>query len=149
MDIFTRYKAIKQALVGVHPCFYFTGQYLSGKNNVGYAVPAIFIEMPKNLKIDYFPGKWQVAKNALIKIHLLTSAPYSSVDNAIQDSAVQSHQTKVNDLNNILSGMEIRGTNNKLLISQFILVNSNILNYTESFAYSVLTYQCEFYHKEG
>lgn len=148
MDIYSRYKKIKDKIGSICPTFYFTGQYLEGKGKVGYAVPAIYIEMPKALKIDYFPGKLQVAKEAQVKIHLLSNAPYSTADNTIQDTALQNHQAKLKQIHDLLSGTQFKDNNNKLIMSQFILVADSGLNYNESFAYQVLTYQSEFYHKE-
>jgi hypothetical protein len=166
MDVFVRYKAIKQRLnsggtlseafslapnntpVGV-PVFWYTGQYQKGKDNVSYIAPAIYIEMPKNLKIDYFPRKLQVVKDAQIKIHIVSTAPYKSIDNAMQDAAVEKHMKLNEDVHALLNAFQIKDAKGQLLASQLIITGENTMNYLGSFAFSVLTYKCEFYLKEG
>lgn len=165
MDVFLRYKAIKQRLNGGGqfsdefsdifdtgyvdtPIFWYTGQYQKGKDNVSYIAPAIYIEMPKTLKIDYFPRKLQVAKDAQIKIHIVSTAPYKSMDNAMQDAAVEKHMKLNEDVHALLNAFQIKDINGQLLASQLININENTMNYLGSFAFSVLTYKCEFYHKE-
>ena len=166
MDVFIRYKAIKDRLIGGGqfseefadqfsnnaldiPVFWYTGQYQKGKDNVSYVAPAIYIEMPKNLKIDYFPRKRQVAKDAIIKIHILSVAPYKSVDSAVQDAAVEKHQALINNVHDLLNGFEIKDVNNNLLATQFILGNDNPMNYMGTFAFTILNYKSEFRHRES
>lgn len=165
MDVFIRYKAIKQRLNGGGeftdtfsdvfdttgldiPVFWYTGQYQKGKDNVSYVAPAIYIEMPKNLKVDYFPRKLQVVKDAQIKIHIVSTAPYKSIDNAMQDAAVEKHMKLNEDVHALLNGFQIKDVNGQLLASQLININENSMNYIGSTAFTILTYKCEFYHKE-
>jgi hypothetical protein len=150
MDIFSKYKSIKTRLssLGI-PTFFYTGQYQTGKDNTSFVCPAIYIEMPKNLKIDYFPGKLQVAKDAEVKIHVLTSAPYKSQDNSIQDAALTLHNTKLNAMDSLLSGWEIKNNDGKLLASQFILSGENNHIYRGSSVASVHSFKSEFYHSES
>lgn len=67
----------------------------------------------------------------------------------MQDAAIAKHQKMIDDVQLILNGWQMRDTNGSLMCSQFILVNENTMNYMSSFAFSILTYKCEFYHKES
>lgn len=154
MDIFLRYKAIKSALkadtrLAAVPLLWYTGQYQRGKDNVSIIAPAIYIEMPKQLKIDYFPRKLQVAKDAVIKIHILSIAPYKSMDNPMQDAQIEKHNQFIAAVQSVLNGFTIKDSSNKVIASQFILQPENPMNYMGSCAFTILGYKSEFYEKEG
>src|SRR6266496_3912354 len=114
MNTFPIYKGIKQRLNSIAPCFYYLGQYLAGKDNTSYKVPAIYIEMPKYLPTTFYPGKLKAAKGALIKIHLINNAPYKHHDNIIQDSAIAAHENLLNSIDKLMSGWVLKGTDQKL-----------------------------------
>lgn len=144
MNTFTIYKGIKQRLTAVAPCFYYLGQYLKGKDNTSYIVPAIYIEMPKFLNITFF-GKVRTAKGAQVKIHLVTNAPYKNQDNTVQDSAIAEHENKLKEMDGLMTGWSLKDNNQKLLTNQFIPVADNVGNFEGVKVYSVLTYTTEFY----
>jgi hypothetical protein len=141
------YKGIKQRLNSVAPCFYYLGQYLTGKDNTSYKVPAIYIEMPKNLSTTFYPGKIKAAKGAQVKIHLVCNAPYKNHDNTIQDSAIASHENMLNDIDKLMTGWVLKGTDQKLLTQQFIPIGANIGNFSGMHIFSVLTYTTELYSR--
>lgn len=130
------------------PVLWYTGQYQRGKDNISILAPVIYIEMPKTLDINYFPRKLQVAKNVSIKIHILSIAPYKSVDNAMQDSNIEKHNILLKKVEALLNGFEVKNENGKLMASQFIINNTPTMSYMSSFVVSVLEYKCEFYEKE-
>lgn len=144
MNTFTIYKGIKQRLSAVAPCFYYLGQYLKGKDNTSYVVPAIYIEMPKNLIVTFF-GKLRTARNAQVKIHVITNAPYKNHDNVVQDNAIAEHEAKLKEVDSLMSGWALKNADQKLLTNQFIPINDNIGNFDGVKVFSVLTYTTEFY----
>ena len=148
MNTFIIYKGIKQRLAVVAPGFYYLGQYLKGKDNTSYIVPAIYIEMPKFLPTDFQPGKVKIAKGAQVKIHLVTNAPYKNHENVVQDNAIQEHQDKLNDIDKLMTGWVLKNDQQKLLTQQFIPIGANVGNFEGVKIYSVLTYTTEFlsYH---
>lgn len=147
MNIFPIYKGIKLRLSSVAPCFYYLGQYLAGKDNTSYRVPAIYIEMPKYLTTTFNPGKIKVAKGAQVKIHLLTNAPYKNHDNVTQDSAIAAHENLLNEIDKLMTGFILKGTDQKLLTQQFTPVAANIGNFNGLHTFSILTYTTEFYSR--
>ena len=147
MNTFTIYKGIKQRVNSVAPCFYYLGQYLKGKDNTSYVVPAIYIEMPKYLSTDFFAQKLKVAKKAQVKIHLITNAPFKNTDTVPQDSALAEHQTKLDAVDKLLTGWNLKDSEQKLFTQQFIPVAASVMNYEGLKIYSVLTYTTEFYSR--
>lgn len=146
MNTFTIYKGIKQRLSSIAPCFYFLGQYLKGKDNTSYVVPAIYIEMPKNLNVAYY-NKVRTNKEAQVKIHLVTNAVYKNHDTMVQDSAIAEHENKLNLINDAMTGWSLTNPNQKLLTNQFVPVFDNVGNFDGVKLYSVLTYTTEFYNR--
>lgn len=144
MNTFTIYKLIKDRLKEIAPGFYYMGQYLKGKDNTSYVVPAIYIELPKYLPTT-FERKVKVAKAAQIKIHLVTNAPYKNHDNVVQDSAIQEHQTKLNAIDKLMTGCVLKDAEERLISQQFIPVGTNAGNFEGLKVYSVLTYSVTLY----
>ena len=130
------------------PILWYNGQYQRGKDNISILAPVIYIEMPKILDINYFPRKLQVAKNVAIKIHILSIAPYKSMDNPMQDSNIEKHNILLKRVEALLNGFEVKNEKGKLIASQFILNSMPTMSYMSSFVVSVLEYKCEFYEKE-
>jgi len=143
MKLFSVYKGIKESLNDLSQVLYNIGQYEKGKDKTSYIVPVIYIEMPKNLKVDYFHRGIKVAKGAEIKIHYVSYAPYHSIDKTIQDSAVLAHESKVSDIMAIMEGLELKDDSGRVIATAMIHSASNMQNYRETFVYSVLTYKCE------
>lgn len=146
MNTYAIYKAIKQRLTPVAPCFYYLGQYLSGKDNTSYKVPAIYIEMPKNLATTFLPRKLMVAEDAQVKIHLLTNAPFKNNDNVNQDAFIAEHQAKLDEIDRLLTGWAAK-TGAVLLTNQLIPIASNNNNFDGVKVFSVKTYSSEFYSR--
>ncbi|MEN9447130.1 MAG: hypothetical protein RJA25_420 [Bacteroidota bacterium] len=159
MDTFDRYKRLKLRLqngninnillnsIGI-PILWYNGQYQLGKDNVSILAPVIYIEMPTDMKIDYFPRGLQTVRNAHIKIHILSIAPYKSIDNQIQDHKIEQHQTLIDDVHNLLNGFEMKTDAGKVITSQLILQGIAPMKYRSSFVVTVLDYVCEFYKQE-
>lgn len=147
MNTFPIYRGIKQRLNSVAPCFYYIGQYLTGKDNTSYKVPAIYIEMPKNLNTTFYLGKIKAAKGAQVKIHLVSNAPYKNHDNTIQDKVIAAHENLLNSIDKLMTGWVLKGTDQKLLTQQFIPVAANIGNFSGMYIFSVLSYDTELYSR--
>lgn len=147
MNTFIIYKGIK-ARLNIAPAFYYLGQYLKSADNTSYKVPAIYIEMPKNLPIVYF-NRIKASRNAQFKVHILNNAPFKGNDTTIQDSALQAHETLKQNVCNLLQGYVLKDEANLFLTQQMIEVNSNNLNYDGPHVYSILTFQCDFYDRSA
>lgn len=146
MNTFTIYKGIKQRLSVLAPCFYFLGQYLKGKDNTSYVIPAIYIEMPKNLSVAFF-GKLRGSRNAQVKIHLITNAVYKNHDTVVQDSAMAEHESKLKQIDALMTGWSLKDVNQKLITNQFIPVFDSVGYFDGVKLYSVITYTTEFYNR--
>jgi len=143
MKTFAVYKGIKSHLNSIAQVLYYTGQYSKDKGNTSYVAPVIYIEMPKTLKVDYFPGGVKVAKGAEIRIHYLSNAPFQGHDNTVQDSAVQAHETTVADIMEELEGLEIKDSSGRVIASGLIHTGSTPVAYRLMYAFSVLIFKCE------
>lgn len=143
MNTYNIYKGIKTRLIAIAPVFYFIGQYLRGKDNTSYKVPAVYIEMPKNLQINYL-HRQAVARNAEVKIHLISNAPFKNHDTGIQDNSLNDHQEMINEVCELLKHWALRNDQNKLLTQQFTLTNVNAMNFDGVKVWSILTFKTEF-----
>lgn len=144
MDTYIIYKGIKQRLISIAPVFYYIGQYTKGKDNTSYKVPAIYIEMPKFLPVTFF-RRIKTARNAPVKIHLITNAPYKNHDNTIQDSAIAEHNTMLKEIDKTLTGWAVIDGEDRLLTQQLIPTNSNNLNFQGVQVFSVVTYNADMF----
>jgi hypothetical protein len=150
------YKAIKNRLTPAFadgtaiPVFFYISQYLPGKENTSYRVPAIYIDMPDDSKIEFLPRKIMHSKDALIKIHLVTYAPFKNHDDAVQDAAVLLHDSYLKQIDVLINGwFAIEGGVN--LTQQFLTKGGSFLQFKHMCLVSVLTYQTEIYsrHLQG
>lgn len=141
------YKALKQQLNAVAPCFFFIGQYLQGKGNTSYRVPAIYIETPKDNKVNYFPRKQSVLLGAQFKIHVITYAPFKNEDTPVQDSQLALHETKVKQIDRMINGLVLKDQYGKLLTQQFVTVNISEMNFIYMCVITVLTYKTDVYSR--
>jgi hypothetical protein len=146
MLLYPIYKAIKTRLGADVPVFFFIGQYLPGRQNTSYKVPAIYIEMPKDLPINFYPKKLMTAKGK-IKIHYISYAPFKNHDNDTQDAAVLTHDSKLNDIDKLISGWNATDENGNKITEQFTQDNADLLNYQDMALVSVLTYNVEIYSR--
>jgi hypothetical protein len=143
MNTYNIYKGIKARLNVVAPVFYFIGQYLRGKDNTSYKVPALYIEMPKNLQINYF-NRQAVARNAEVKIHLISNAPFKNHDTGVQDNSLNDHQAMIDEVCELLKHWALKNAENKLLTQQFTLTNVNAMYFDGMKVWSILTFKTEF-----
>lgn len=141
------YKKIKSRLQAVESCFMFLGQYLKGKDNTSYIVPAIYIEMPKTNNLVFYGRKQLAAKDAMIRIHYISNAPFKSHAPAIQDSALANHDNKLEEINDLLQGWNAENEDGSLLTQQLIPVGSAEVNFFGTHVVSILTYKTEMYRK--
>jgi Collagen triple helix repeat (20 copies) len=149
MNIFPIYNALKERLKAIAPVFYYTGQYLPGKDNTTYKAPAVYIQMPKPLRTGFFPGKIKNAKPAEITIHYVSHAPYKESENAMQDHLLQMHQEKLNEIDRMLTGLIITEPepDKKLITQQLVPTACNIGNYLKTNIWSSITYSTELFSR--
>jgi len=147
MFTYTIYKELKQQLTPVAPCFFYINQYLKSKDNTSYKVPAIYIETPKNNKVDKFPRQVKVLLQAQFKIHYISYAPFKSSDNAVQDSAILAHQNALTAINERIEGLVLKDAQLRLLTQQFVIKNVSEMNFEQMCIYSVITYTTDVYNR--
>jgi hypothetical protein len=143
MNTYIIYKGLKQRLNALAPCFYFLGQYLKGADNTSYIVPAIYIELPKFMPVDFAPGKIQVAKGVQLKVHLVTNAPFSNSNNQYQENNILEHQAKLDAIDRLMTGFVLKDDKQRLLTQQLVPVAGNNMNYEGVKIYSVITYETD------
>lgn len=140
------YKAIKLRLASLGvPVFFYIGQYTPGKDNTSYVVPVIYIEMPDENQLDFFGKKLMVAKNANVKIHYLSHAPFKNHDNAVQDAALELHETKVREIDVLLNGWNATNGNGKNLTEQLIPSGGRLMKFQRKSAITVVNYRTDLY----
>lgn len=138
------YKAIKEQLKTLAPCFFYINQYAKSRDNTKYIVPAIYIEVPKNLTISYWGRGIRVAKAVQIRLHVIHNAPYKAHDNVIQDSALNSHSTLVDATDEILENKHL-SVNSRKLTETLLHTGLNEMNYTDGQVVSIITYTTDIY----
>lgn len=139
------YAAIKERLKNVAPCFFFINQYATGKGNTKYIVPAIYIEILKNLNIVYWGRGIRAAKSVPIRIHIINNAPFRAHDNIIQDSALAAHNKMLKDIDERLENKHLHGNNGRKLSEVLLHTGSNEINYTDGQVVSIITYTTDLY----
>lgn len=141
------YKAFKQRLSQVANTFYFMGQYLKKADQTSYVVPAIYIEMPRNISTTYF-GRVKTARNVQFKIHVVSNAPHKGNDtNPVQDSALQAHENLYAAAIAALEHKSFKNGGDLFITGQIIEVGSSNNNYDGPHVYSVATLQCDMYER--
>ena len=151
------YKAIKDRLITpgtgltspvlLGNVFWYTGQYLKGKDNTSYAVPATYIEMPKPTDLYFYSKNVLAAKSAKINVHYISHAPFKNHDNFIQDSAIAAHENTLKEIDILLDSWNAFDVNGKILTQQLIPVAGNMLNFVGNNIYSIITYRTEIYSR--
>ncbi|MBK7097890.1 MAG: hypothetical protein IPH58_05500 [Sphingobacteriales bacterium] len=144
MFIYPVYKALKPHLTGISPVFFYTGQYAAGKNT-NYISPVLYIELPRDANATFWGRGIRVIKNAVVKLHYLSNAPFHQHDNTVQDSALQAHHNTLIAINQIMQGLALRNEHGRLLTQQFIPVGVSELAFNNAHAISVLSYHTELY----
>ena len=139
------YKEIKDRISGVATTFRYLGQYLAGKDNTSYKVPAIYVEMPNDLNIQ-FTGKLMHAPGALVKLHVINNAPYKNHDNTNQETYVDEHEAMVAAMDNLISGWNAV-VDGKIITQQFVNVSATVNKMLGMHIYTVITYQTTFYSR--
>lgn len=152
MFLYPIYTALKQYLNDSFaenpiPVFFYIGQYKKGKDNTSYRIPAIYIELPKDNKIDFYPKKIMTAKEVRIKIHYISYAPFKNADNAQQEEAIQQHEATLKVIDKLLNLLVIKDAGNKNLTEQFVTDNANLLDFLDSAVVSVLGYKTQVYSR--
>lgn len=148
MDTYAIYKLIKDQLKDIAAVFYYTGQYLRDKNKTVYKVPVIYVEMPEDIPINHF-GRVRYGRQAAIRLHYLSQAPFGSLENQVQDSAVKAHAAKTLEIINTISGAELKDESGRLVAGQCIVTGIESVSYTETFALSVIRLNADLYDYSG
>lgn len=148
MNTYAIYQLIKSHISGIAPVWYYTGQYARDKNKTVYKVPALYIEMPATLPVSNF-GQIRMSKQAEIKLHYLSQAPFGSTEIPVQDSAVQAHTKKILELVNLVSGAELKDRNGNLVAGQCLVTGVDPVKYTDTFALSVVRINADLYDYSG
>lgn len=149
MNTYAIYKLLKDLLKDTCSVFYYTGQYLRDKNKTVYKVPAIYIQMPPGeIPVDNF-GQIRISRQAPIRIHYISQAPFATLENQVQDSAVSSHAAKVMEIINRLSGAELKDGVGRLVTGQCLVTGIEAINYTDTFARSVIRVNADLYDYSG
>lgn len=144
MFIYPVYKKIKQHLssLGI-PTFFYIGQYQPGKNNTSYLVPAIYIEMPKDVPVTV---THKITRSAVsqVKIHYISYAPFKAATTEVQETAIAEHENKLKAIDALLHNWNtVDGDEN--LTEQFVAGNNNVLlQYQGMTLFSVLGYSTRF-----
>ncbi len=144
MDTYTIYKAVKEQLKTAGPVFYYMAQYLPGKDNTSYKVPAIYIEMPKNLTVNFYPRKIKAARG-VIKVHVVSNAPFAAGDGPVQDSQLQAHQALVNSVDKLANAQVFKDGQGRLLTQQLINTGANNNVMQKGCVVNVLSYSTEMF----
>jgi len=140
------YLALKEEIKHIAPVFNYKGQYLQGKGNQSYIVPAIYIEMPKNTPVTYSGRGRKIMKPAQIKIHYISNAPYSGHDNVIQEAALQQHSAALTAIDDKTQGKVFFRPDQNIRTQKMRQTAANEFNYLEGHVYSILTYTTEIYN---
>ena len=146
MLFYPAYLAIKKRLTDNQavPVYFYIGQYLPGKDNTSYVVPAIYIEFPKDNGIDFFPTKRVVSKGVDIKVHYISYAPFKNHDNATQEAALSQHNAQLVVIDKLLTGWNaVENGGGKIITQQLIPTASSLLNFMDKAVVSVITYRTE------
>ncbi|MBS1672121.1 MAG: hypothetical protein JST94_11860 [Bacteroidetes bacterium] len=145
MFTYNVYKKLKQEISIIGPVFYFLNQYGRNKDKTSYNVPAIYIEMPKQSKVDSLNRKIKVLLKQQIKLHYISYAPFKSdTDNIVQDNALAQHSATLLAINTLIDNLQLKDGDTSLT-NQFILVNTSELVFEDMCVYSILTYQTDIY----
>lgn len=147
MTLSPQYKAIKAKIAGTEPVFRYLGQYLKGKENTSYKVPATYIETPKNSEIIFFNGKRILAaKNVQFKIHYISNAPFKNHDNTVQEAAIEAHEARIEAIDKLITGFDFKDTDGRIIMQQLIPVKDAMLTFMDNHVVSVITYVTEVYN---
>jgi hypothetical protein len=146
MFLYPVYLKIKERLGNDVPVFFYIGQYLPGKDNTSYRVPAIYIEMPKDVNINFYPRKLQSAKQAIIKIHYTSYAPFKNQTNLVQETAIAEHENKLMEIDRLLNTWNAKHAT-KNITEQLITDGGSFLKFQHMALISVLNYKTQIYSR--
>lgn len=152
MFLYPLYTAIKEHLKtnlsgATVPVFFYIGQYQKGKENTSYTIPAIYIELPKNMPLNFYPKKVMSAKGIEIKIHYISYAPFTNADNSQQEAAIAQHEARLKEIDKLTNGWVMKDIAGLNLTEQLISNNGSFLNFADKAVYSVMTYKTEVYSR--
>jgi len=145
MFTYPAYKQLQQRLNTIAPAFYYIRQYQPGKGNINYVAPAIYIEMPKDSTRQYYGRGTRVIKNAIIKIHYISNAPYKSHVNSVQDAFLDQHNNALHQINALMEQTVLYKEDGSLLTQKILPQGSDELNFIDQKVYSILMYSTEIY----
>jgi len=129
------------------PMFFYIGQYLPGKENTSYKVPAIYFDFPDNSNIEFKPQKLMSSKLNIIKIHYISYAPFKNHDNEVQDAEVLAHDAMLKQIDLLLNGWHAVDANGLKLTEQFLTKGGSFLQYKRMCLVSVINYQTEIFSR--
>ena len=144
MNIYPVLQALIDTLAPLGPTLPYTGQYLPGKTNTSYKSPCLYVEMPRDLDVQFYPGRRKAAK-ANIKIHLISPGPYQTHRAGAQLEAEASHQTVLNEISRLLTGLSIQDNQQRLLTQQLIPAPETVKTYNNSDIISMVAFNTEIY----
>ncbi len=138
---------MKARLIGIAPVFIYLKQYVKGKDNTSYKVPAIYIELPDGTPISFYGRKLMTAMGAQFKVHYISYAPFKNHENPVQDSAIAAHETKVREIDTLINGWNAADQDGKIITQQLLPVNASLNNFMSDTLVSIITYQTEVYSR--
>jgi len=145
MNLLPVYRAIRARLRPIAPVYKYNGQYLPGKANTSYRVPAVYIEMPKPGNINYYPGGIKALKG-IVTIHVITNAPFKNGEGDNGDNDADGHEELINEVKTLLDGWHAEVSGGvRILSQQLIPVNSELYTPISLHLISQIGYQSEFY----
>lgn len=145
MNTLPIYRAIRARLRPIAPVYKYHGQYLPGKGNTSYRVPAIYVEMPKPGTINYYPGGIQAIKG-IVTIHVLTNAPFKNGEGDLSDANHDVHTALINQVKALLEGWHATVEGGVRILTQQLIPQNADLNTPEGLhLISKIGYHSEFY----
>lgn len=143
MNTYTAFMLLQARLNGIAKVFQYTGQYLPSKSKTHYKVPALYIEFLPNPEIVNF-GKIRCLTYQ-IKLHYTAQAPYNATNNQTQQDAMLAYSTTMQELYNLMEGLEINDSDGRLVIGQCLITNQSPVSYQDTLAVGSISFQAKLY----
>jgi hypothetical protein len=122
----------------------YTGQYLPGKANTSYKSPALYIELPRDLQVRFYPNLRKAATGT-IRIHYISPGPYQSHRPNAQALADAAHQAKLTQIGRLLTGYSPLDGQGRILCQQLIPGPHSAPIYQNNGIVSVIGFSAELY----
>lgn len=145
MNLLPIYRDIRLKLQCLGPVYRYLGQYLPGAGNTVYRAPALYIELPRPVQVNHYPGGIQATRDTLT-IHVLTHHLYKHGEGQAADEADDAHTAKCLQVQKLLDGYHV-ATNGglRLLTQQLILAGADVLRHQNGFIITQIRYSTELY----